>query len=254
MNKHKFLYRYALIGVAIALAIPLTVYAAHLTINTNDGIVDPNWASVTLFGSDGDDWADDNYDIDQTWVTNAADNSFFYFRANLIGSGRLPSSDNWSSIEAHLDCDTNGDDYGASDVIAIYYGQDNSSIECQGTAWPNCAPGPGSADWNDNTTAEEISGTPNNYEWQADVNNGNVNWSACLSTVNIRFVTLDSNGAVADTTEWRPYNAPTAVTLEKFSAGQLNDTFILPIALVSLLAVLTAASKVLAHRWSVQNS
>jgi len=238
-----------LIGLAVALAIPLTVYAAHFTINTNDGIVDPSWASVTPLSSDSDDFFDDNYDIDQAWVTNAADNSFFYFRANLMGTGQLSPPPS-SSITAEFDCDQDGNPYGASDVIVSYNPFSDISIECQGYFWPFCTSGPGPGwDWNDITTGEEILGTPNNYEWQADVNNGNVNWSACLGTVNIRFVTyFDPLFPEMDATAWQAYNAPTVVVLEKFSAGQPKDTFIVPIALLSLLAVLTVTTKVLAGR------
>jgi hypothetical protein len=241
MQQHKFAPWKIWIGLAIALAIPFTVYAAHVTIDTDDGAVDSDWSLVTLFSADGDDWPEDNYDIDQAWVTNEADNSFFYFRASFVGSGRLPSSDNWSSLEAHLDCDQDGNDYGAADVIVIYYGQDGVSIECQGPAWPDCAPEPGSADWNAVTAAEEILGTPNNYEWQADVNNGNVSWAACFDTVDIRFLTLDSTGAMADTAIVREYDVPTAVNLEGFMADQHSTSFSFAAVLLIGLCVIASA-------------
>jgi hypothetical protein len=248
------MYRYVLIGLAVVLAIPLTVYAAHFTIDTDDGLVDSNWASVNLLNTDGGDLPIGSYDIDQTWVTNTADNSFFYFRANLIGSAQLPSYDPLSSIAAQLDCDLNGNAYGPLDIIVVYNGLNNNSIECRGPAWPVCILGPGPDwDWNDSTTGEEILGTRNNYEWLADVNNGVVNWSGCLGTVNIRFVTVDPS-LEQDVTAWQAYNAPTAVTLEKFTAGQHNDAFSVPIAILFLLTVITVTSRVLAFRRSIQNS
>ncbi|MBN1873328.1 MAG: hypothetical protein JXA33_03790 [Anaerolineae bacterium] len=245
MNKHRFASWKVWIGLAVALAMPFSVYAAHVAIDTNDGWVDPNWVSVTLFSADGDDWADDNYDIDQAWVTNEANNSYFYFRVSLIGTGQLPL-DNWSSIEAHLDCDQDGNDYGASDVIVYYYGNNDASYECQGSNWPDCSVN----DNNGITSGEEILGTPNNYEWQADVNNGSVDWSACLGTVNIRFVTLDSTGAVADTATVREYDAPTVVTLEKFVAGQHGTPFSFAVAMLPVGVIVLASIGLVRRRSS----
>jgi hypothetical protein len=121
-------------------------------------------------------------------------------------------------------------------------------VECHGPAWPNCAPGPGSADWNDSTSAEEILGIPNNYEWLADVNNGNVDWSDCLDTVDIRFITLDSTGAVADTATVREYDVPTVVTLKRFVAGQHSTAFSFAVAILPVGAIAVATMS-LVRRW-----
>jgi len=82
-DKHMFgikrsVFLFTLLSVLLTTSI---VFAAHTTINTNDAQVDTNWGVVPALVTDGDDFADDNYDIDQAWIGNAADNSYFYFRA-----------------------------------------------------------------------------------------------------------------------------------------------------------------------------
>jgi hypothetical protein len=222
------------IAIAAVLAITSVAYAAHVTINTDDGAIDGAWVNVPLSINDGADAAA-NYDIVEAWVGNEADNSAFYFRVNLAGTGQLP--DDYSTLEARLDCNQDGDFTDAGDVI-VYYALDaflpdgEESVECQGTDYIDCdyAPEPNNSDTNPISFGEEIAGSPYNYEWRADVNNGDTDWSACLGTFNVQFASVDNTGAVQDITVWRAYSAPNAVTLTRFTV----QNQIVPVAAIVL--------------------
>ena len=143
----------------MGLAITGIAYAANTVIDTNDGQVDSNWAVVPVLSSDGDDFANDNYDINQAWVASAPDQSAFYFRVSLVGAGQLPH--NYSSFEARLDCDRNGSFLDASDVV-VYYAISPSFeelVECQGSDYSECDynPEPNLSDSNLDTFGEEVS-------------------------------------------------------------------------------------------------
>ena len=133
-------------------------YAAHTTINTDNGLVDTNWSNVSVHSNDGDDIADNNYDIDQAWIANEANNSGdFYFRVNLVGGGQLPH--NYSSFEARLDCNQNGSFSDSIDVV-VYYAIDGTTeelVECQGDEYPSCdfTTPPNNSDTNAATFGEE---------------------------------------------------------------------------------------------------
>ncbi|MCB9136447.1 MAG: hypothetical protein H6636_13550 [Anaerolineales bacterium] len=210
-------------GTLVAiLAVTTIAYAAHTTINTNNGQVDANWSNVSALSNDGDDIANNNYDIDQAWVANASDNSAFYFRVSMVGTGQLPH--NYSSFEARLDCNQNFVFNDSVDVVVYYAIEDGGIgeelVECQGNQYFECDydPEPNGADTNANTFGEEIAGAPYNYEWRADVNNGEVDWSQCFGTINVQFLSLDDSFATQDTTLWRSYNVPTAIELHQFTA------------------------------------
>ncbi len=225
MIKHNSLQRCILICLTLVLFIPVTAYAAFYEINTNDGIVDADWSSVTVFNNDGADGGiDDNYDIDQTWITSSSDKQYLYFRASLVGTGRLPG-DSVSSFEVRFDCndDTN------FDMVVFYNTYWDDAVECPSSAYWICANA--TSDWNRDVYGEEISGTPYNYEWMVDTVNGDgedsdVDWTGCLANPDIWFITTNSIGNIADTTTAREFNLATAITLQDFSANQQNDRFI----------------------------
>lgn len=202
------------IAIAIMLSVVSAVYAAHVTIDTNDGAVDTNWANVPVSINDGAD-ANANYDIFDAWVGNSADNSAFYFRVNLAGTGQLPTD--YDALEARLDCNQDGDFADAQDVV-VYYINDaflgEQVVECQGNDYFDCF----TADANPVTFGEEIAGPPYNYEWQADTVNGTIDWLACLGTFNVQFASVNGSGAVQDITVWQAYSAPNAVTLSSIGA------------------------------------
>lgn len=232
--------------VAVTLFLVLTIasvaYAAHTTINTDDGQLDANWGNVSVMSNDGDDFANDNYDIDQGWAANASDNSAFYFRVNLVGTGQLPHD--YSSFEARLDCNRNGSFQDSGDVV-VYYAITGSSeelVECQGDEYPSCdyTAEPNNSDTNAATFGEELSGTPYNYEWRADVNNGSTDWSSCFGQINVQFVSLDSAQTAQDTTTWHGYNVPTAVYLTDFAAKQSLNLTIVAVIAISILVLLVS--------------
>lgn len=209
----------------LTLAIVSIAYAAHTTINTSNGVVDANWSNVPVLRNDGDDFANNNYDIDQVWVANASDNSGFYFRASLVGAGQLPND--YSSFEARLDCNQNGSYIDAADVIVYYAitGVTEELVECQGDEYSECdfTPEPNNSDTNAASFGEEIAGPPFNYEWRADPNTGTTNWSQCLGPINVQFTTLNSALAVQDSTVMRAYNVPTAVKLTGVAVNRGNS-------------------------------
>ncbi len=135
INKKKFI---AAITFILTLATFSIAYAAHTIIDTTNGSVDANWSNVTVLRNDGDDIGNDNYDINQAWVANASDNSEFYFRVSLVGSGQLPHD--YSSFEARLDCNQNGNYFDSVDVI-VYYAISSTGeelVECQGDEYSEC--------------------------------------------------------------------------------------------------------------------
>ena len=205
------------IAVAALLVFASVAYSAHVTINTDDGVVDENWDDVSVTITDGSDTTAD-YDIVEAWVGNAEDNSAFYFRVNLAGTGHLP--DDYSTLEARLDCNQDGDFTDAGDIV-VYYALDTfligpgnpngeEVVECQGSDYIDCdyAPEPNHSDTNPVTFGEEIAGTPYNYEWQADVDSGDTDWSACLGTFNVQFASVDNTGTEQDITVWAAYTTP----------------------------------------------
>lgn len=218
-------------------------YAAHTTINTDNGSLDSNWGNVSILADDGDDFGNDNYDINQGWIANEADNSAFYFRVNLVGNGQLPHD--YSSFEARLDCNRNGSFQESADVV-VYYAIDGSTeelVECQGDEYPQCdfTGGSNNSDTNGANFGEEILGTPNNYEWRADVNNGDTDWSNCLGQINVQFASLDSSFVTQETTTWQGYNVPTAVEITKFG-NQPRRNLSSPAVIGSAIIILLAGS------------
>lgn len=146
---------------------------------------------------------------------------------NLADGGQLPQF--YDVLEARLDCNQDGDFADAVDVV-VYYALDSfliepgnplgeEVVECQGSDYINCdVVAPNNSDTNLVTFGEEIAGTPYNYEWQADVNNGDTDWSACLGTFNVQFASVNASGVVQDITGWLPYSAPNAVKLSGIAA------------------------------------
>lgn len=246
----------ALLALLLGLAITTAAFAANTDINTDDGQVDPNWSIVSPLTSDGDDIGNDNYDINQAWVVSNAGQSAYYFRVNLIGSGRLPHD--YSSFEARLDCDQNGSFLDSADIV-VYYAIASSYeevVECQGSDYPNCdfTPEPNHSDTNPDVFGEEVLSGVYNYEWRADVNNGAADWSQCFNTVNIQITSLDPSFVVQDISAWQEYNAPTAVDLAVFEAKSYPNPAPSLLAGVLILGLLVSAWMVhwAARRWAVR--
>ncbi len=217
MNKN--IRRIITIWLILVFFIPITAYAAFYAIDTNDGLVDSDWSSVNVFNNDGNDYANDNFDIDQTWITSSSDKQFLYFRVSLVGSGQLPL-DSYSSFEVRFDCNDDSN----FDIVVFYSRYWDDAVECPSSGYWECNDAT-TSDWNGHSFAELIPGSPYNYEWMVDTVNGdgdatNVNWTGCLTNPDIWFLSTDNTGAIVDTTVSRAYNLTTAVTLQDFTANQ----------------------------------
>ena len=94
-------------------------------------------------------------------------------------------------------------------------------------------------DSNPASYGEEIIGSLSNYEWKADLNNGDTSWSACLGVINVQFAALNPSHAAMDTTSWQSHNVPSAVRLADFDVRQANDwRLLLPAAVLLLLGLI----------------
>ena len=232
-NKKKFFTITTFIAILATVSI---AYAAHTTIDTNNGVVDANWSNVPVLQTDGDDIGNDNYDINQVWVANESDNSAFYFRASLIGSGQLPND--YSSFEARLDCDQNGNYLDSVDVIVYYAinGAVEELVECQGDEYDQCDynPEPNNSDTNTALFGEEIAGPPYNYEWRAYPSDGTTDWSQCFGQINVQFASLNNGFVVQDSTVMRAYNVPTAIQLSGLTAANRGNQSLFAVGALGL--------------------
>ena len=223
-------------AVAALLVFSSVAYAAYVTINTDNTVVD-NWSAVPVLYNDGGD-VTANYDIADAWMGNdAASPSEFYFRVNLQGTGRLPID---SVLEARLDCNRNGFFNEAVDITIYYWITSGGEylLECRGD---NSV-----CETNPTSFGEEILGTPNNYEWKADVSTGvgnEADWSACLGTVDIQFASGDGS-VTQDLTTARGYSVPNVVTLKSFAA----QNQVLPVAAIVLGVVAVGGLVVIRRR------
>lgn len=214
-----------IITVAVMLSVVSIVYAAHVTINTNNDGVD-DWSAVPVLVSDGDDVSNDSYDIANAWMGNdAANPTEVYFRVDLVG-GPLPSGGD--SLEARLDCSSPANDsfQDAEDMVVYYFlgfaGPTADDIaECQGNFYASGCP-TGSIEQNGVTFGEEIENSGSyTYEWKADIS-GSANWSACLGNVNVQFASIMFGIPLTemDSTAWSEggYSIPTSVMLAGIAA------------------------------------
>lgn len=212
-------------------------FAVTLTINTNDGTIDSNWSSVTLFQDDPDD--DSTYptaaEIDKVWITNNASVDTFYFRTDS-----LIQLSNLKLMVAKLDCDRNGNYNDATDVAVVYDPFTSSSFECQGDTYNLSCLHDSPEDDNGASSGEVIDagGGIYTYEWSGTTS-GSVDWSGCLGTISVQFAQVHYNNynLEDDTTIARDYNAPTVIQLNHLDASSNNRSIEIPL-LVTLSAAL----------------
>ncbi len=221
-----------------ALLLPTIAWAGFASINTDDGQIDPDWASVTVFRSSPDDpGVDNSVDIKQAKVTREADNSFWYFQVILYG--RLPLDD-VTSVEARISCNGDAAFNDIQDKIVLYYHNanpppaDDNSIECEGNDYPICSLG----ETQGSDFGEEIAVGDGTYayEWKADTaDTGGIDWSTCNGNETIQFVVADKDGKVLETTEARGFSAPNSVTVQSLTARSAAPQFDLAAWLAELL-------------------
>lgn len=218
-----------IVVVVLMLVVTTVVYAAFVTVNTNNGAVDTAaWNSTTPLLVDGSgDTGNANYDIGEVWVANdAATPTELYFRVDLEGLLNLGDR-----LEARLDCNGDNDFIDAQDILVYYQMNITEDVsECQGNLYASGCPF-ALIEQNGAEFGEEITGTPNTYEWKADIS-GDTVWDSCMGSINVQFASLQ-NGSEIDVTDWAQgnYNVPTAVNMLGFTGPQSQ-------LLVSLAAVL----------------
>ncbi len=231
-----------LVILTAGLLFPVSALAAHYVINTDDGLVDPQWQVITTTAVDGVDIADPSYDILQGWISTDDTGRYIYFRVSM--AARFPTNLYDSYIAARIDCSGDSDYDDPQDISVLYFNDGlpggDDTYECQGNDF-SCTNGDFT---NGETFAEEIeTGATHDYEWMADTHNGNVDWSACHQDAQIFFETVDyaGEGRIKDTTCQVCINMPTAVKLMGFQA-RANSQPVLWVSLVVLAVAITGAA------------
>ncbi len=240
MNKNLLRWSWPLLlALVVALALPITVWAVFVSINTDDGVIDPDWTAVPIFQSSPNDAGiPDAYDIKEAQVARESDNSFWYFRVVLYG--QLPL-DNLTSVEGRISCDGDATFTSAADKIVLYYHanppDNDNSIECQADDYPLCST---NGEFQGADFGEEVAvgdGTYS-YEWKADIADvGGIDWSACDGQEMIQFTVADETGSTYDTTGTRGFDVPTAVDLNHIGAAPTSMAGLITLLGLSLVSV-----------------
>lgn len=246
MRKKRFLHGGSLLVIlAAVLLLPVVVWAAFASIDTDDGGIDPDWVGITTFFQSGanNPGIDDAYEIKEAKVTRESDNSFWYFQVILYG--QLPL-DNLTSVEARISCDGDADFDSAEDKIVLYYHADpatnDNSIECQADDYPACSTN-GETQGSDFGEEVAVGDGTYSYEWKADISDaGGIDWSTCDGQETLQFTVADETGSTYDTTPTRGFDAPTVVRFRRLRA---TPTFM---AGLTVLLGLSLAAVVLGRR------
>ncbi|MBN1538110.1 MAG: hypothetical protein JW908_15340 [Anaerolineales bacterium] len=215
-RKSNKLFLSTVIGMLIVILSVTVAYAAFITIDTTDGVVDGDW-STTAFLSDPADDADDTYDILNFWVsTNGSSPTEFAFKVEL---------DNWMTtsgndfLEARLDCNHDGDFIDTEDLYIDYAPISDEVMVFE-------APGTGDS-YSLGSTYGEATATNYVYEWKSTTSTGSVDWATCLANstnINVMLATVTFSGDFIDKdiTGIGGYNQSTAITLQNFSGNPRN--------------------------------
>ena len=221
MNTSRIIqFSLVILSLSVALMLPSTASAVFASINTDDGVIDPQWANVSVFlTSPNDGGVPDSQDIKQAKVTRESDNSYWYFQVILYG--QLPQ-DNATSIEARVSCDGNATFTGAEDKYVLYYHADPSTndnvIECEGNDYPTCSNGEmlKGSDFGEEVAVGD--GTYA-YEWKTDIANpGGISWATCNGQETLQFAVAGTDGTTYDSTGTRQFDVPTAVQTRQLAA------------------------------------
>ncbi len=207
------------LGLSVALMLPATALAVFASINTDDGVIDADWASVGVFLTSPNGAMADSVDIAQAKVVRESDNSYWYFQVILYG--QLPQ-DNSTSLEARISCDGNAVFTGAEDKYALYYhanpSTNDNAIECEGTDYPACSNGEmlKGADFGEEVAVGD--GTYA-YEWKTDIANpGGISWATCNGQETLQFAVAGADGTTYDSTTTRQFDVPTAIQMQHLAA------------------------------------
>jgi hypothetical protein len=242
MKKYTFNQHLALRLIGALLVVVLifisfqVVKAALYQINTNDATVQ-EWfdQGVPIFQTDpAGDVPVPEEDILTTWVATG-DNNTFNFMMELNADPALNLQ--YRQAVAYIDCDMDGDNNGAGDVDDIMIAYDTWIDD----VWIMR----GDQNQGQSTDANNGERVHEYLEWGLPFslippNNPLINDSDCLSDVQIRFFTSNSetNPAVVidETTPFKGYNVyPNVVKMDKMKASTSPDDELLNIVLLGLL-------------------
>jgi hypothetical protein len=236
-------------GLAMSFSL---VYALMVTINTNDGIVDPNWASGNHVVSDPqNDWVDTpgtpTEDIKNAWIANDA--NYLTFRIDTYGS---PATGAGTQIVAILDCSVppNGNYSDTVDRKIVYRpNQTTAPSPCLNEGDP---PNPDGCAFIVNGQNSDLGALAvgryerinNTMEWQVHKTNAPLGDCETLNPLPIAFSltsTTASGGTYPqyDNTDWVNWSIPTSVDVIEFQAKNkfpLSNNWIIAIAMMGLVS------------------
>jgi hypothetical protein len=210
--------RRALLTVSLTLVIVLMTftlaYAAFFSINTDDGLIDPNWPAAPFMTDPAGDAASIGNDIINFWFgSDGNPPSEFYFRADLapaVPPGNPSAGDGGMGplvfLIAKLDCDNNGSFVDDVDMWVVFNAYKGETISANGSL--------SLMDQMPNTYGEFIGTTA--FEWKTSTSGINLDWGPCTSSsqINVMLTTVDGIFTDLDTTTPKGYNVPTAITLQ----------------------------------------
>jgi hypothetical protein len=193
------------LAVLLSLVLFSTALAISRAINTNDGVVDPDWSAIP-FTSDTVGDGPGAGDIVNVWVSSNTPTSELAFRMQV--NAMLSQS---YMIYARVDCDGDGLTYNDPDDRTVFYHpQTDAMYEASGDGVL--------LDVVHRDYGESIS-LNTNFEWKVVLNdNGFVGWSACASQPYVLFEITNFLGTVVDDTVARAFDVPTAVTVKQIEA------------------------------------
>jgi hypothetical protein len=185
--------------------------AAWVTdINTNDGLVDPNWGAPMFSASSP--ITNDDLDIKQAWMRNNDSNLFFH-----IETWVAPAVPAGFAAVAVLDCNSNGSDTDSVDRKIVYNPNTQEYLEiydgsniwmgtiCNSDA--NCDEG------------ERVSSSNGHLEWKYPYSTDPNFPTDCKNDIKIAWATVNAANKVAYmVTPYFGYDVPTTIELEKLQA------------------------------------
>ena len=216
------------LGIALLAALLLSgvALAYHITINTNDTVVDPGWTGKAVFISDasGDGTAGyDLLDIKMSDTTGLSPNFYNFLVANTT---TIPADLN---IRANLDCDNDGNFAEVDDRQVVYNAGNVSIRDGTGVIIP-----PASAA---NAEPVDLVGTDYGAEFKAPFTQmGGCATGDASNNVSVFFQALQGAGLTQrDTTITVGFNVPTAIDLVSVEGHSGSS---LPLVLAAAAAVL----------------
>jgi hypothetical protein len=218
------------VALLIAVLSTAVVHAVYVDIDTNDGILDPDWANTTPspYLTDPDDVGNDNMDILSAYLgTNGpAGTDYLYFRVDVVSAPITGNAAN-NRVNALIDCNNNGVINDPTDLFVSYL-PTIDAIEIRQTSnnlplitYPNTQDG-------------ERPANGNSAEWRV-LKSDLTTWGCTnvgTGAIRVQFVTSSGAAPVDTTALGDTWNSPTAVQLQDLQAVYSSETaaFLLPFA------------------------